>query len=211
MNVWTGGRVDPSYVAPMEEFSCAYDVPWVIDGSVQPEGEAEVAADEGGHSPDEAAHNMEDEENDGVGWENFSKPGLHPPLSDYSSEGNGEPMDGDEEEEDDEDDEDAEEDDEDDEDAEEDDEDDEDAEEDDEDDEDADEDDEMTFANPISDTSSSTDSPRPRYVAVRSLTIRDAKRLWGRGTVVLEVISLEDWKNKNEEVSHCLGLHTASG
>lgn len=38
-----------------------------------------------------------------------------------------------------------------------------------------------------------------RYVAVRSLTLQDAKRLWGRGTLVLEVVSLEDWKNRNDQ------------
>ncbi|KAF5356976.1 hypothetical protein D9756_006629 [Leucocoprinus leucothites] len=36
-----------------------------------------------------------------------------------------------------------------------------------------------------------------RYVSIRSLTLEDAKRLWGRGTLVLEVISLDDWVKKN--------------
>ena len=41
---------------------------------------------------------------------------------------------------------------------------------------------------------------RQRYVMIQCLTLQDAKRLWGRATIVMEVVSLEDWKNKNEKV-----------
>jgi len=39
-----------------------------------------------------------------------------------------------------------------------------------------------------------------RYVMIQCLTLQDAKRLWGRATIVMEVVSLEDWKNKNEKM-----------
>ena len=41
---------------------------------------------------------------------------------------------------------------------------------------------------------------RQRYVMIQCLTLQNAKRLWGRATIVMEVVSLEDWKNKNEKV-----------
>ena len=39
-----------------------------------------------------------------------------------------------------------------------------------------------------------------RYVMIQCLTLQDEKWLWGRATIVIEVVSLEDWKNKNEKV-----------
>ena len=39
-----------------------------------------------------------------------------------------------------------------------------------------------------------------RYVMVRCLTFQDTKRLWGRATIAMEVVSLKDWRNKNEDV-----------
>ena len=38
------------------------------------------------------------------------------------------------------------------------------------------------------------------YVMIQCLTLQDTKWLWGRATIVIEVVSLEDWKNKNEKV-----------
>ena len=38
------------------------------------------------------------------------------------------------------------------------------------------------------------------YVMVCCLTCQDTKWLWGRATIVMEVISLKDWRNKNEDV-----------
>ena len=38
------------------------------------------------------------------------------------------------------------------------------------------------------------------YVMIQCLTLQDAKRLWERATIVMEVVSLEDWKNKNKKV-----------
>jgi len=35
---------------------------------------------------------------------------------------------------------------------------------------------------------------------IQCLTLQDAKWLWERATIVMEVVSLEDWKNKNEKV-----------
>jgi len=48
-------------------------------------------------------------------------------------------------------------------------------------------------------TTSATYQER-RYVMVRCLTFQDTKRLWGRATIAMEVVSLEDWQNKNEKV-----------
>jgi hypothetical protein len=44
------------------------------------------------------------------------------------------------------------------------------------------------------------ESGKVQYVAIRSLTVGDAKRLWGRGTLVLEVVSLDDWVKKRIKV-----------
>jgi len=41
---------------------------------------------------------------------------------------------------------------------------------------------------------------RQHYVMIQCLTLQDAKWLWRRATIVIEVVSLEDWKNKNEKV-----------
>ena len=38
------------------------------------------------------------------------------------------------------------------------------------------------------------------YMKIQYLTLQDTKRLWGRATIVMEVVSLEDWKNKNKKV-----------
>ena len=38
------------------------------------------------------------------------------------------------------------------------------------------------------------------YVMIQYLTLQDAKWLWGRATIMIEVVLLEDWKNKNEKV-----------
>ena len=38
------------------------------------------------------------------------------------------------------------------------------------------------------------------YVMIQCPTLQDAKRLWRRATIVMKVMSLEDWKNKNEKV-----------
>jgi len=38
------------------------------------------------------------------------------------------------------------------------------------------------------------------YVMIQCLTLQDAKWLWGRVTIVMEVMSLEDWEKKNEKV-----------
>ena len=46
----------------------------------------------------------------------------------------------------------------------------------------------------------STTYEKQRYVMVRCLTCQDTKRLWGRATTVMEVVSLKDWRNKNEDV-----------
>ena len=46
---------------------------------------------------------------------------------------------------------------------------------------------------------SATDQEQ-RYVMVHCLTFQDTKRLWGRATIAMEVVSLEDWENKNEDV-----------
>ena len=46
----------------------------------------------------------------------------------------------------------------------------------------------------------STTYEKQRYVMVRCLTCQDTKRLWGRATIVMEVVSLKDWRNKNEDV-----------
>ena len=40
------------------------------------------------------------------------------------------------------------------------------------------------------------------YVMVRCLTFQDTKQLWGRATIAIEVVLLEDWENKNVQVSH---------
>ncbi|KAJ3566485.1 hypothetical protein NP233_g6974 [Leucocoprinus birnbaumii] len=39
------------------------------------------------------------------------------------------------------------------------------------------------------------------WVAIRSITLQDAKRLWGRGTIVLEVVSLKDWEERNSKAN----------
>jgi len=49
-------------------------------------------------------------------------------------------------------------------------------------------------------TTSATDQEQ-RYVMVPCLTFQDTKRLWGRATIAMEVVSLKDWRNKNEHVS----------
>ncbi|KAJ3553201.1 hypothetical protein NP233_g12701 [Leucocoprinus birnbaumii] len=51
--------------------------------------------------------------------------------------------------------------------------------------------------NPLVSNRASASDGRRRWVAIRSITFQDAKRLWGRGTTVLEVVSLKDWENKN--------------
>ena len=38
------------------------------------------------------------------------------------------------------------------------------------------------------------------YVMIQCLILQDAKWLWRRATIVMEVVLLEDWKNKNEKV-----------
>jgi hypothetical protein len=43
-----------------------------------------------------------------------------------------------------------------------------------------------------------------QYVSLRSLGIIGAEMLCGRATIVLEVVSLEDYKNKNEKVCYHL-------
>ena len=48
--------------------------------------------------------------------------------------------------------------------------------------------------------STSTMYKKQRYVMVRCLTFQDTKRLWGRATIAMEVVSLKDWKKKNEDV-----------
>ena len=40
------------------------------------------------------------------------------------------------------------------------------------------------------------------YVMIQCLTLQNAKWLWERATIVMEVVSLEDWKNKNEKVRY---------
>ncbi|KAF9439396.1 hypothetical protein P691DRAFT_786987, partial [Macrolepiota fuliginosa MF-IS2] len=41
--------------------------------------------------------------------------------------------------------------------------------------------------------------PVQQYVTIRALNLKDTNRLWGRGTTVFEVITLEDFKAKNVE------------
>ena len=46
---------------------------------------------------------------------------------------------------------------------------------------------------------SATDQEQ-RYVMVHCLTFQDTKWLWGQAMIVMEVVSLEDWENKNEDM-----------
>ena len=58
---------------------------------------------------------------------------------------------------------------------------------------------ESTCESQSSNTTSTTHQKR-RYVMVCCLTFQDTKRLWGRATIAMEVVSLKDWKNRNEHV-----------
>jgi hypothetical protein len=41
-----------------------------------------------------------------------------------------------------------------------------------------------------------------KYVSIRSLSIMGAEVMLGRATIVLEVVSYDDYVNKNENVGH---------
>ncbi|KAF9439660.1 hypothetical protein P691DRAFT_785551, partial [Macrolepiota fuliginosa MF-IS2] len=50
------------------------------------------------------------------------------------------------------------------------------------------------------DHTSSTNTQDPsQYVTLRTLTLEDAGMVWGRATLVFEVVTLDDWKQKNPE------------
>jgi hypothetical protein len=46
-----------------------------------------------------------------------------------------------------------------------------------------------------------------KYVSIRSLSIMGAEVICGRATIVLEVVSYDDYVNKNENVSHWLSVN----
>ncbi|KAJ3566488.1 hypothetical protein NP233_g6977 [Leucocoprinus birnbaumii] len=171
VHVWSDGKAVSSYKTSMKTFTCAYDVPWVIESfdgmSSKSDGAADcevphdthiVMTSEASRAPfiggDASVESDPPRDLDSVGGAPSESTAGPPMTVDYLEAGNA-----------------------------------------------YEDDDEMIGDGKGANepTHHCSTSGKRHWVAIRSLTIRDAKRLWGRGTIVLEVVSLEDWKGKNEQ------------
>ncbi|KAJ3560147.1 hypothetical protein NP233_g11023 [Leucocoprinus birnbaumii] len=166
VRVWSHCEVVKSYMARLDEFGSAHDVPWVIEGFDTTAQVPDGVADDGhiplfSGMPSATGQTLRATENlsehrrhtaqDKVTWK--EKEGGGDAMAVDSSSGGGV----------------------------------------------ADED--VHQPAPLVSDRPGISNGKSYWVAIRSITLQDAKRLWGRGTIVLEVVSLKDWEERNSKAN----------